>query len=121
MFRKMIRKITRALAVVRFGLLILRWCVLRLSLNKMIHQLYARWIYIVVTARLDRPLPPSDFKCTVSLATSDDIKELFSGINTESPAGRYQRLIRKRYHHTKRKQEQKLPQSKQIATKIAPD
>lgn len=99
MFSTMCGRIKRALAVLHFGLLILRWCGLRLFLHKMAHQLYARWIYLVVTAQLDQPLlPPSDFKCTVSLATSDDIKELFNRLHTESPEGRYQLLVRKSYH-----------------------
>ncbi|UCB42558.1 MAG: hypothetical protein JSV77_08895 [Dehalococcoidales bacterium] len=98
MFSWIATKARRVFAVVHFGLLILRWCGFRMFITKTLHQLYGRTVFLVTTGQLDNPLPPSDFKCTVKLASPNDVKELFSGIHTESPEGRYQLLVRKWYH-----------------------
>lgn len=98
MFLKTIRTINHLFIALYIGFLVIRWCGIRLFLQKILHQIYARWIYLVVVIPLDNPLPSSDYKCTVSLAKSEDIRELFSGLNTESPEGRYQLLMRKWYH-----------------------
>jgi hypothetical protein len=98
MFNTLTIKVRNAFTVVRFGLLILRWCGLRIFVSKTLHQLYGQAIFLVVVKQIDREQLPSDFKCTVSLASPDDMKELFSGLRTESPEGRYQLLVRKWYH-----------------------
>ncbi|UCB42936.1 MAG: hypothetical protein JSV77_10905 [Dehalococcoidales bacterium] len=52
-----------------------------------------------MTARdVDSHQHQSDFKCIVKLASPDEVKELFNGLRTESPEGRYQLLVRKWYH-----------------------
>jgi hypothetical protein len=98
MFNTLTRKVKNAFTVVRFGLLILRWCGLRIFVSKTLHQLYGRAVFLVVAKQVDREQLPSDFKCTVSLASPNDMKELFSALRTESPEGRYQLLVRKWYH-----------------------
>lgn len=98
MFHTATTKVRRAFAVVRFGLLILRWCGPRLFLRKMAHQIYGRTIFLVTKGPLDEPKLPSSFQCTVSLASPADVEELFSRLHHESPEGRYQLLVRKWYH-----------------------
>lgn len=98
MFPKATRNIKRALAIIRFGLLILRWCGIRLFLSQLAHQLYGRTVFLVTIDELEKARLLSDFQCTVKLASPDDIKELFDGLRTENPEGRYQLLVRKWYH-----------------------
>ena len=98
MLRKTASKIQRTFSVVSFGLRILRWCGPRLFLRKMAHQLYGRTIFLSTTGQLDDPRPQSSFQCTASLATPDDMDELFHKLHHESPEGRYQLLVRKWYH-----------------------
>jgi len=98
MFRKAIKKVKRILSIVYFGLLILRWCGPRLFVRKMAHQLYGRTIFLVTVQTPDHHKHQVDFDCTVNLATSEDVKELFNSLHTESPKGRYELLVRKWYH-----------------------
>lgn len=100
MLRKTIQKVKRALGEVRFGLLILQWCGPRIFISKLLHQLYGQTVFLVTTGNLDDPHPSSDFVCTVSLATPDDIKELFGGLHTEDREGRYGLLVRQWYHES---------------------
>ncbi len=98
MFSLMATKAGRAFTVVRFGLLILRWCGLRIFISRTLHQLYGRTIFLVATGPLDALGPSSSFQCAVSLASPDDVEELFSKLHHESPEGKYQLLVRKWYH-----------------------
>ena len=91
-------KIKRALAVLRFGLLTLRYAGLRFTLKKLAHQFYGRTIFYGTVKRLDDPPVPHTFECHVTLASSKDIDELFSNVNSESKDGKYQLLVRKWYH-----------------------
>ena len=98
MFRTVVIRVRRAIAILIYGLQILRWCGLRLFLNKMAHQLYGRTIFLVTTGQLGTPGISSSFQCTVGLASPDDVEALFSKFRHESPEGRYQLLVRKWYH-----------------------
>ena len=98
MLSKMFQKVKRTFIIVIFGLRILRWCGPRVFLRKMANQLYGRTIFLVTIGQLDAPRPPSSFQCTVSLASPDDVDELFRGLHHENPEGRYQLLVRKWYH-----------------------
>lgn len=99
-FHRMINKTKRIFGVIHFGLLILWWCGPRIFIIKTIHQLYGKTIFLVTIRLPDKPQLPSDFKCTTKLASADEVKELFNGLRTESPEGRYQLLVRKWYHES---------------------
>ncbi|UCB43347.1 MAG: hypothetical protein JSV77_01485 [Dehalococcoidales bacterium] len=94
----MVTRARRVFAIVRFGLLVLRWCGLRIFLRKMVHQLYGQTVFLITTGQLGNLGLSSSFQCTVSLASPDDVEELFSKLSQESPEGRYQLLVRKWYH-----------------------
>ncbi len=94
----MVNLVRRAGGVLRYGLLVLRWCGLRVFLRKLLHQLYGRTVFLVEEGRLDDADSPSSFRGTVSRATPAEVDELFRGLRRESRQGRYQLLIRKRYH-----------------------
>jgi hypothetical protein len=66
----------------------------------MAHQLYGRTIFLVTLKQFDRPQLLSDFKCSVKLASADEVKELFNGLYSESPEGRYQLIVRQWYHES---------------------
>jgi len=91
-------KIKRALAVLRFGLMTLRYAGLRFALKKLAHQLYGRTVFYGTVKRLDDPPVPYTFECHVTLASSEDIEKFFNNVNSESKDGKYQLLVRKWYH-----------------------
>ena len=98
MFSIMATKARRAFAVMWFGLLILRWCGVRVFMQKVAHQLYARTVFLETTGPLDAPQLPSSFMCNVSLISPDETDEFFRQLKRESPEGRYQLLGRKWYY-----------------------
>ena len=98
MLRIVVNRLRCVFAVLIFELRILRWCGLRLFLRSMVHQLYWQRIFLVTIGQLDAPRPSSSFQCTASLASPDDIDELFGNLHQESPEGRYQLIDRKYYH-----------------------
>ncbi len=93
-----ITRIKRAFSVLRFGLLVLRYAGLRVTLQKLGHQLYGRTTFYGTVKRLDDPPSQYTFDCYVTLASSQDIDEFFGNVNSESSEGKYQLLVRKWYH-----------------------
>ena len=91
-------RIRRAFAVLRFGILVLRYAGLWAAIQKLGHQLYSRDVFIGTVKRLDDPPSQYTFNCYVALASLEDIYEFFSNINSESSDGKYQLLVRKWYH-----------------------
>ena len=94
----MTRRIGRTFAVVSFGLLILRDAGLRLALQKLVHQLYCRTLFIGTVKRLDEPPRASTFECYVMRASPGDVEEFFANVASESGEGGYQLLVRRWYH-----------------------
>ena len=93
-----ITRAMRAFTVLRFGLLTLRYIGLRITIQKLGHQLYGRTIFYGTVKRLDDPPQQYMFDCYTTLASSEDIDEFFSNVNSESNEGKYQLLVRKWYH-----------------------
>jgi hypothetical protein len=94
----MINKMKRALTVLWFGLLTLRYAGLWVALKKLAHQLYGRSIFYGTIKILDEPPESYTFKCYVTLASAEDIDKLFSNVNTKNGDEKYQLLVRKWYH-----------------------
>ena len=92
------RRASDTIGVVRYGLLILRLAGLRVTLQKLGHQLYGRTTFLFVTKSLDAPLPPASFRCTLVRASAEDVREFFRGVGRESRPSRYQVLVRRWYH-----------------------
>jgi hypothetical protein len=90
-------RIKRAFAVLRFGILVLRYAGLWAALQKLGHQLYGRTVFYGTVKRLDDPPSQYTFDCYVALASPEDIDEFFSNIGYESNEGKYQLLVRKWY------------------------
>jgi len=86
------------LAVIRFGLLTLRWAGLRVALQKLGHQLYGHTVFLYTIGEMDTTVSPQRFPCDTVKATEEDIKEVFAQIHNESNEGKYQLLVRKWYH-----------------------
>jgi len=100
-FRVLLTRLRRAIAVIRFGLLTLRYAGLRYALQKLEHQLYGHTIFLHTIRDLNAPIPPPIFSCYIVRASPEDIKDLFNQIRYESNEGKYQLLVRKWYHESR--------------------
>jgi len=94
----MITRIKHAFAVLRFGLLVLRYTGLWAALQKLLHQLHGRVVFLGVVRQFQGAVPPPSFENVVARATPDDVREVFNRLDRESAEGRYQLLVRKWYH-----------------------
>lgn len=94
----MINRMQRTLAVLHSGLLILRYAGLRIALQKLMHQLYGRTVFLYTTGEMGTIARPPRFPCHTVRATEEDIEEVFNQIHNESKGGKYQLLARKWYH-----------------------
>ena len=97
-FRVLSTNLKRAFAVLRFGLLTLRWAGPRVALQKLGHQLYGRTVFLYTIGAMDTAVSPQRFPCYTVQATEEDIKQVFRQIHNESNEGKYQLLVRKWYH-----------------------
>lgn len=94
----MAKRIRRAFAMVRFGLLLLRRNGLRFTLQKLGHQLYSRALLVGVVKKLNEPPEPSTFECYQVRASPEDVEEFFANVDSESSEGQYQ-LLSNQWHH----------------------
>ncbi len=94
----MINKMKRALNVLWFGLLTLRYAGLWVALKKLAHQLYSYSIFYGTIKILDEPPESYTFKCYVTLASTEDLDKFFSNVNAQNGDEKYQLLVRKWYH-----------------------
>jgi len=85
------------IAVIRFGLLTLRYAGLRYALQKLGHQLYSRTVFLYSGGDIN-PSPPPRILTITARATEEDVQEMFAQMRNESNAGKYELLIRKWYH-----------------------
>ena len=95
-----ITRAKRAFAVLRFGLLVLRYAGLWVALQKLGHQIYGKTIFLSLVKQLDEEdssLPFSE-ECVAAPASPQEVEEFFENIRGESREGRYQLLVRKWYH-----------------------
>jgi len=97
MFKSLRDKARRAVAVIRFGLLTLRYAGLRVALRKLGHQLYGRTVFLYSGGNIN-PSPPPRILTITARATEEDVQEMFAQMRNESNAGKYELLIRKWYH-----------------------
>lgn len=98
-FQELLSSIKRALAVIRFGLLTLRYAGPKVALRKLGHQIYGSTIFLYyVREHKETRVSPITFPLRTVLASEEDLKEFFEQANRESNDGKYQILTRKWYH-----------------------
>jgi len=85
----MITRIKRVFSVLRVGLLVLRYAGLRVTIQKLGHQLYSRTVFYGTVKRLDAPPTQNTSEYYTTLASLGDIDEFFSNVNSESIDGKY--------------------------------
>lgn len=98
MLKVLSNNVRRAFAVLRFGLLTLRYAGLRYTIQKLGHQLYGRTVFLHTIGDLETVVAPPIFSCYTVCASPEDMKELFDQMHYESNEGKYQLLVRKWYH-----------------------
>lgn len=97
-FRALYNKAKRVVAVIRFGVLTLRYAGLRFALRQLGHQLYSHTVFLYTTGEMTAPVRPPRFPSYTVRATEEDVKEVFNQMHSESNTGKYQLLVRK-WHH----------------------
>ncbi|UCB43506.1 MAG: hypothetical protein JSV77_02345 [Dehalococcoidales bacterium] len=71
---------------------------MRVALQKLGHQLYGRTVFYGTVKRFDDSATENTSEYYTTLASSEDIDEFFSNVNSESNDGKYQLLVRRWYH-----------------------
>ncbi len=98
MWKNSAAKVARALAVLRFGLLVLIHAGLRTALGKLGHQVYGRSVFLTIVRPVEIPRPAGLTRCAVVQATPEEVGEFFKLMHGESREGRYQLLVRRWFH-----------------------